>query len=121
MYPVLTGIVEIYLGVMRDALRMVTPGQMVDVHADYCDYACVGGGAGCVQTVCPELFWSHPQPTNFLKIRTDQPFHPAQGCRHGGMRTEKGSRLRVLDMDIRMTSKRSTVIPLSSLFGMAAA
>ena len=71
---------------------MVTPGQMVDVHADYCDYACVGGGAGCVQAVCPELFWSHPQPTNFLKTRTDQPFHPTQRCRHGGMRTEKGSR-----------------------------
>ena len=86
---------------------MVTPGQMVDVHADYCDYACVSGGAGCVQTVCPELFWSHPQPTNFLKIRTDQPFHPAQGCRHGGMRTEKGSRLRVLDMDIRMTLQKA--------------
>ena len=76
----------------EDALfNMVTPGQMVDVHADYCAYTCVGGGLRSVQAVRPELFWSHPQPTNFLKIRTDQPFHPAQECRHGGMRTREGS------------------------------
>ena len=80
---------------------MVTPGQMVNVHADYCAKNSQGLFIGensravvlqGVQAVCPELCWSHPHPTNFLKTRTDQPFHPTQRCRHGGMRTEKGSR-----------------------------
>ena len=47
---------------------MVTPGQMVDVHADYCAYACVGGGLRSVQTVCPELFGPTLNPPIFLKL-----------------------------------------------------
>ena len=46
---------------------MVTPGQMVDVHADYCACACVGGGLRSVQTVCPELFGPTFYPPIFLK------------------------------------------------------
>ena len=103
-YPVisvscLTGRVEIYLGVTRDAplhdytqtCSRCARGLMCLEFDSWGEFwAVVLHG---VQTVCPELCWSHLSSHQFPENKGWSPFPPNSKCRHGGMRTEKGSHL----------------------------